>query len=161
MNQTRKVGHGLIVVRGTTLHGGSSTPPPLKTPHSKSVPSTTSRCQPLQCIGTWRAGRCNYTAQQFRFVCSKPICSNNSITTLALASTSTSILLITLLIILLIILLIVVVVITFKWRRREREGRKKFRVEKNDLYGLYYTAGGDRIDQGTVEIEDQNDYYAS
>ena len=117
--------------------------------------------KPMSTIGTWRAGRCNYTAQQFRFVCSKPICKNNSITPLALASTGTSILLIILLIVLLIILLIGMVVITFKWRRREREGRKKFRVEKNDLYGLYYTAGGDRIDQGTVEIEDQNDYYAS
>ena len=110
--------------------------------------------KPMSTIGTWRAGRCNFTA--LRFVCSKPICpkavSYTDSVTLVLASTSTFILL---------VLFITLAVITFKWRRRKVEGQKKFRVEKNDLYGLYYTADGDRIDQGTVEFEDRNDNYAS
>merc|ERR1712130_908536 len=103
--------------------------------------------KPMSTIGTWRAGQCNYTAQQFRFVCSKPICSNpvrkTESITLALASTATFILL---------ILFIILAVIIFKRRRRRKEGAKKFHVDQNDLYGLYYMPDGDRIDQGTVEF---------
>ena len=58
------------------------------------------------------------------------------------------------------ILIIIVVVIIFKWRRRVAEKQKKFKVERNDLYGLYYMDDGDQIDQRT-EFVDQNVYYVS
>jgi len=106
----------------------------------------------MSTIGTWRAGRCSSTAQQLKYVCSKPICSNTM--TLALTSTVASISLV------LLIVVVVMVVIIFKRRRRQKEKEKKFKVEKNDLYGLYYTDDGDRIDQRT-EFEDQNVYYVS
>ena len=104
-------------------------------------------------IETWRAGRCNEHLIQFKYVCSKPICSTDTMT-LALTSSVASISLV------LLIVVVVMVVIIFKRRRRQKEEQKKFKVEKNDLYGLYYTDDGDRIDQRT-EFEDQNVYYVS
>jgi len=74
--------------------------------------------------------------------------------TLALTSSVASISLV------LLIVVVVMVVIIFKRRRRQKEKEKKFKVEKNDLYGLYYMDDGDRIDQRT-EFEDQNVYYVS
>ena len=58
------------------------------------------------------------------------------------------------------ILIIIVVVIIFKVRRKQKEKQKKFKVERNDLYGLYYMDDGDQIDQRT-EFVDQNVYYVS
>ena len=33
------------------------------------------------------------------------------------------------------------------------------KVDRNVDYGLYYTEGGERLDQGVVEIVHTNDYY--
>ena len=59
------------------------------------------------------------------------------------------------------ILLIAVAVIIFKRKRKQREVKTNFVVDGNELYGLYYTADGDRFDQGIVEVRDRNDYYRS
>ena len=107
--------------------------------------------KPVSNIRTWRAGRCNSTEQQFRYVCSKTICSDMTMIVI-LVTAITSILL---------ILLIAVAVIIFKRKRKQRDVKTNFVVDGNELYGLYYTADGDRIDQGIVEVQDRNYYYRS
>lgn len=46
-------------------------------------------------------------------------------------------------------------------RRRTQRSRSLVREEGggNPIYGLYYTAEGDRIDESTVEVVDSNGYY--
>ena len=31
----------------------------------------------------------------------------------------------------------------------------------NDIYGLYYTSVGERIDESTMEVKDENPYYGT
>ena len=38
-------------------------------------------------------------------------------------------------------------------------GRRMVKEDVNDIYGLYYTAGGERIDESTMEVTDENPYY--
>ena len=36
---------------------------------------------------------------------------------------------------------------------------EKFEMDESPIYGLYYFAGGGKIDQGKSEVVDKNDYY--
>merc|ERR1711971_89700 len=59
------------------------------------------------------------------------------------------------------VLIIAVAVLTFKLKKnRKRERGANVKTDENALYGLYYNADGERVDQGNVYAEDQNDYYA-
>ena len=119
----------------------------------------------------WRAVKCDDTRRRFRYICSKSICSDGNRLTPAVdpntivldkstivAGTATPIAIGLFTIVL--VLIIAVAVLTFKLKKnRKREGGK-VKTDENALYGLYYNADGERVDQGHVYAEDRNDYYA-
>ena len=43
--------------------------------------------------------------------------------------------------------------------KKIRAGRRMAKEDVNDIYGLYYTAGGERMDESTMEVKDENPYY--
>ena len=43
--------------------------------------------------------------------------------------------------------------------KKIRAGRRMVKEDVNDIYGLYYTAGGERMDESRVEVTDENPYY--
>ena len=45
--------------------------------------------------------------------------------------------------------------------KKIRAGRRMVKEDVNDIYGLYYTAGGERMDESTVEVKDENPYYGT
>ena len=45
--------------------------------------------------------------------------------------------------------------------KKIRAGRRMVKEDVNDIYGLYYTAGGERIDESTMEVKDENPYYGT
>ena len=42
---------------------------------------------------------------------------------------------------------------------KKKKGKQMEKQDQNNIYGLYYTEDGHKIDQGTVEVVDVNDYY--
>ena len=42
-----------------------------------------------------------------------------------------------------------------------KAAKEKFDTDESTIYGLYYFAGGGKIDQGKSEVVDKNDYYSS
>ena len=42
---------------------------------------------------------------------------------------------------------------------RNRKEKNIVKEDKNDVYGIYYHADGEHVDQGVHEIVDVNDYY--
>ena len=60
------------------------------------------------------------------------------------------------------LLVVLVSVVILKRRRRRRrleEGNDQEKVEDNEVYGIYYSTAGGRIDQSIMEVRDTNDYY--
>ena len=119
----------------------------------------------------WRAGKCDDTRRQLRYVCSTSICSDGNRLTPAVDPktivdncncncncTATAIAIGLLAIVLL--LLIAVAVLTFKLKKnRNGEVGENVKMDENGLYGLYYNADGERFDQRYAYAEDRNDYY--
>ena len=117
-----------------------------------------------QNIARWNAGKCDSLNQQFRYVCSKSICSNDPIPTttspITIVLDPTTIAVGTTISILLILLVASVTILTFKKLKRRKTEAKPMKTEQNVLYGQYYNVDGERIDQGRVYVEDRNlNYY--
>jgi len=103
-----------------------------------------------QNIARWNAGKCDSQNLGFRYVCSKSICSNeNSIATTTNVLDLTTIAVGSIISILLILLIASMAILTFKKLQKKRaEGARQIKTEQNTLYGQYYNAEGERIDQG-------------
>ena len=63
----------------------------------------------------------------------------------------------------LIVVLFVAVLVFFicKRRRRNRAPSVEHNADENPVYGMYYFADGRHIDDGTVEVQDDNTYYGT
>ena len=58
------------------------------------------------------------------------------------------------------VVVVVVVILICRLTRRPRAPSIP-RVNENPVYGMYYFPDGERIDYSTVEVEDENPYYAT
>ena len=123
-------------------------------------------------VARWRATKCDDLRKQFRFVCSKSICSNDTNITSSVDPNTTSPITIVLdpttiavgttITVLLIVLIASVAILAFKkLKKRGTEAAKQIKTEQNMLYGQYYNAEGERIDQGRVYAQDRNPNYYS
>ena len=63
----------------------------------------------------------------------------------------------------LIVVLFVAVLVLFicKQKRRNRTPSVEYNADENPVYGMYYFADGQHIDDGTVEVQDDNTYYGT
>ena len=123
----------------------------------------------FQNISRWRATKCDDTRIQFRYVCSKSICSNETnimpsvdpitISKIVREAGATTIIMGTIIAILLLLLVMGVAILTIKALKKRQREAKPMKTEENSLYGQYYNTDGERIDQGRVYAEDQNLYY--
>ena len=43
----------------------------------------------------------------------------------------------------------------------KKAAEENFDTDESTIYGLYFFAGGDKIDQGTSEVVDKNDDYSA
>ena len=112
----------------------------------------------------WRATQCDLLRRQLRFVCSKSICSNDTSTTSAnpaRAAILPTTIAVAISAVVGILVLIAVAVFTFKKLKNRRKKPKDERTDINPLYGHYYKADGERIDEGRVYVEDSNTNYYS
>ena len=76
--------------------------------------------------------------------------SGTELTTIAVASTIT----------VLAILLVAILVVVFLIHRRKREADPSAtREDENPVYGIYYFSDGGKIDDGTMEVTDENEVY--
>jgi len=58
------------------------------------------------------------------------------------------------------VVICIIVVIIWKTRCQGKNNSQAKEVDNNPLYGLYYSSGGERIDEGVTEVVDENsDYY--
>ena len=119
----------------------------------------------------WRATQCDLPRRQLRFVCSKSICSKDTSITTAVDPITTRPITIVLdqttiavgatIAILLILLVASVAILIFKKLKQKQRESTPMKTEGNAVYGMYYDADGERIDQGRAYAQDRNlDYYS-
>jgi len=53
----------------------------------------------------------------------------------------------------------VVVIWKFCCQKKRDQHQQAKEVDNNPVYGLYYSSSGDRVDEGTTEAVDENNYY--
>ena len=63
------------------------------------------------------------------------------------------------LVLLVLLVLVLVLALRHKKRKNQRAAGEIKHTDENPVYGMYYSATGDHIDEGTSEVVDENDYY--
>ena len=61
--------------------------------------------------------------------------------------------------VLLVLVVLVVVAIICRRKKRQRAAVEIKHSDENPVYGMYYFATGDHIDESNSEVVDSNDYY--
>ena len=60
----------------------------------------------------------------------------------------------------LLVLVVAIIVLIMKQRgKKQRAAGEIKRTDENPVYGMYYFATGDHIDESKSEVVDSNDYY--